>query len=130
MPEKRTYADRAEYIKQAVTKRRRKLKEMLVEYKGGKCIICGYKKTPWALDLHHIDPSKKDFGMSVRGLTRSLERLKKEADKCIILCANCHREIHAGITQLPEAISVEKRSEFGETLKGQSRAKPRHAGKV
>lgn len=131
MPERRTYADRAEYLKQAVTKRRRKLKEMLVEYKGGKCIVCGYYKTPWALDLHHVDPSKKDFSLSVRGLTRSWEVLKNEADKCIILCANCHREIHAGITQLPRAISVEKRSEFGGTLRGQFRAKPlRKKGKV
>ncbi|TSC52084.1 MAG: HNH endonuclease [Parcubacteria group bacterium LiPW_41] len=130
MPEKRTYADRAEYIKQAVTKRRRKLKEMLVEYKGGKCVVCKYKKTSWALDLHHIDPIKKDFNMSVRGLTRSWERLKQEADKCVLLCANCHREIHAGITQLPKAISVEKRSEFGETQKGQSRAKPLKKRKV
>ena len=101
MPEKRTYADRREYLKQAVTKRRRKLKSMLVEYKGGKCAICGYKKTPWALDLHHVDESKKLFGLSIRGLTRSWERLKKEADKCVLLCANCHREIHAGISQLP-----------------------------
>jgi len=100
--EKRTYADRAEYLKKAVTKRRRKLKVMLVEYRGGKCQICGYSKTPWALDLHHIDEKKKEFGMSVRGLTRSWERLKQEADKCVLVCANCHREIHAGITQLPK----------------------------
>jgi len=130
MPEKRTYADRAEYIKQAVTKRRKKLKEMLVEYKGGGCVVCGYRRTPWALDLHHINPLKKDFSMSVRGLTRSWDRLKKEADKCILLCANCHREIHAGITQLPKVISVEKRSEIGETLHGQSRAKPLKKRKV
>jgi hypothetical protein len=102
--EKRTYADRREYLKIAVTKRRRKLKSLLVEYKGGKCMVCSYKKTPWAMDLHHVDESKKSFDMSSRGLTRSLERLKKEADKCVLLCANCHREIHAGITQLPKKI--------------------------
>ena len=102
MPEKRTYADRAEYLKIAVTKRRRKLKSLLVEYKGGQCIVCNYKKTPWALDFHHVDGLKKSFSMSVRGLTRSLERLQEEADKCVLLCANCHREIHAGVTQLPK----------------------------
>jgi len=107
--EKRTYADRREYMIMAVAKRRRKLKSMLVEYKGGKCIICGYKKTPWAMDIHHVDNSKKSFSMSTRGLTRSWERLKKEADKCVLLCANCHREIHAGLVQLPRAIEVEKR---------------------
>ena len=100
--EKRTYADRAEYLKAAVTKRRRKLKLLLLEYKGGKCIVCGYNKTPWAMDLHHVDETKKEFSMSVRGLTRSWERLKKEADKCVLLCANCHREVHAGIAQLPK----------------------------
>ena len=77
---------------------------MVVEYKGGKCKICGYKKTPWAMDLHHIDASKKEFGLAVRGLTRSIEKIMKEADKCILVCANCHREIHAGITQLPRVI--------------------------
>ena len=101
MPDKRKYADRAEYIKQAVTKRRRKLKQLLAEYKGGKCMICGYKRSIWVLELHHIDASTKEFGLSVRGLTRSWEKLKQEADKCILLCANCHREVHAGITQLP-----------------------------
>ncbi len=104
MPDKRTYADRAEYLKKAVTERRRKLKLMLVEYKGGQCVTCGYKKCVWAFDLHHIDGSTKEFGLSVRGLTRSWEKLKEEADKCILVCANCHREIHAGITQLPKEI--------------------------
>ena len=104
MPDKRTYADRAEYLKKAVTERRRKLKLMLVEYKSGQCVTCGYKKCVWAFDLHHIDGSTKEFGLSVRGLTRSWEKLKEEADKCILVCANCHREIHAGITQLPKEI--------------------------
>jgi hypothetical protein len=99
MPEKRTYRDRAEYLKKAVTLRRRKLKSMVVEYKGGKCMRCGYSKSIWALDLHHLDESTKEFGLSARGMTRSWEKIKKEADKCILLCANCHREIHAGVTR-------------------------------
>ena len=101
MPDKRTYADRSEYLKRAVTERRRRLKVKLVEYKGGKCKICGYSKSPWALDLHHKNPKDKSFGLSVRGLTRSWIILQKEADKCVFICANCHREVHAGITQLP-----------------------------
>ncbi len=104
MPEKRTYADRAEYLKRAVTERRRRLKVMLVEYKGGQCAICGYSRTPWALDLHHVDPKSKSFGLSVKGLTRSWDKLKQEADKCMLICANCHRETHAGIAQLPKEI--------------------------
>lgn len=97
--ETRTYRDRAEYLKKAVTKRRRKLKVMAVDYKGGKCQMCGYNKYSGALDFHHLDPNEKDFGLSVRGLTRSWERIKEEIDKCILVCANCHREIHAGILQ-------------------------------
>jgi hypothetical protein len=99
--EKRTYADRREYMVMAVARRRRRLKLMLIEYKGGQCVICGYERTAWAMDLHHVDDSQKSFSMSTRGLTRSWERLKQEADKCVLLCANCHREVHAGIVQLP-----------------------------
>lgn len=101
MPEKRTYADRREYMVVAVAKRRKRLKEMIVEYKGGKCVICGYNKHVGAFDLHHLDESKKEFGLSTRGLTRSWEKLKAEADKCILVCANCHREIHAGVVTVP-----------------------------
>ena len=114
MPDKRTYADRAEYLKRAVTERRRKLKVMVVEYKGNKCALCGYKKCVWAFDLHHIDESKKEFGLSVRGLTRSWHKIQKEADKCILVCANCHREIHSGITQLSTERRIEKRGELRE----------------
>lgn len=105
MPDKRTYRDRAEYLKKAVVKRRRKIKEMLVSYKGGRCIICHYSKCIEALDLHHKDGTQKDFGLSVRGLTRAWEKSRKEADKCILVCANCHREIHAGLIPVP----IEKR---------------------
>jgi len=100
MPDKRTYADRAKYLTEAVSRRRRKLKEMVVEYKGGKCVLCGYNKYVGAFDLHHRSDSKKEFGLSTRGLTRSWEKIKSEADKCILVCANCHREIHSGVTQL------------------------------
>jgi hypothetical protein len=103
MPEKRTYADRREYLIKAVAKRRRKIKLMAIEYKGGKCQICGYNKYPGALDLHHIN-GQKDFGIGDKRYTRSWERIKQELDKCILVCANCHREIEAGITQLPKEI--------------------------
>lgn len=99
MKEKRTYADRAEYLIDAVRKRRKKLREMAIKYKGGACYICGYKSCSEALDFHHIDESQKDFGISSKGYTRSWESVQQELDKCILVCANCHREIHAGITQ-------------------------------
>lgn len=101
MPYKRKYADRAKYLIKAVAKRRKKIREMAIEYKGGKCILCGYNKCIQSLDFHHVGNSKKDFGISDRGYTRSWERVKQEIDKCILVCANCHRELHVGIKQLP-----------------------------
>lgn len=95
MKDKRKYADRAEYIKQAVSKRRKKIRKMAVEYKGGKCSLCGYDKCIDALEFHHQDEKSKKFGLSQSGLTRSWEKTKFELDKCIIICANCHRELHS-----------------------------------
>lgn len=77
-----------------VMKRRKKIKEMAIEYMGGCCRECGYKKCIAALEFHHLDPTKKDFSLSNRGYCRSWEKVKKELDKCIMVCANCHREIH------------------------------------
>lgn len=82
---------------EAVTRRRRKLKELAITYKGGACMHCGYSKCNAALEFHHLDPSKKDFSISVQGYTRSWEYIKTELDKCILVCANCHREIHANL---------------------------------
>lgn len=99
--DKRTYADRAAYLKQAVAKRRKMLMHKALEYKGGQCMICGYRKCKRALTFHHVDPRTKSFGLSARGITRSWEKVKAELDKCILLCANCHAEVHDGITQPP-----------------------------
>jgi 5-methylcytosine-specific restriction endonuclease McrA len=112
MADKRKYADRKEELIRAVAKRRRKIKTLAIEYKGGKCQVCGYDKYPGALDLHHMDYKDKDFGIADKGYTRSWEKVKAELDKCVLVCANCHREIEAGITQLPRAIGVEKRGEL------------------
>ncbi len=75
---------------------------MAREYAGGKCAICEYNKCPSALSFHHRDPKQKSFGVSDRGITRSWDKTRAEIDKCILLCANCHMEVHAGITQLPD----------------------------
>lgn len=84
----------------AVQLRRDRIKEMAVEYKGGCCEICGYDKHIGALEFHHKDPNEKDFGISHKGYTRAWKKVKIELDKCVMLCANCHREVHAGITQI------------------------------
>ena len=76
MKETRKYADRREYIKKAVSKRRKKLREMAIEYGGGKCALCGYDRCSDALEFHHANSLEKEFGVSQAGLTRSWEREK------------------------------------------------------
>jgi len=71
-----------------------------VDYKGEKCQCCGYDKYIGALEFHHIDPNEKDFSLSHRGYCYSWDKVKKELDKCILVCSNCHREIHAGIIKV------------------------------
>lgn len=71
---------------------RKRTKVKLVEYKGGCCCRCGYNKSMNVLQFHHLDPAKKDF--TIGGKSWSYERLKEEVDKCILVCANCHIEIH------------------------------------
>lgn len=78
---------------QAVTIKRRAIKKALIEYKGGRCERCGYDKCMRALEFHHLDPSEKDFGIS-KNLCKSMEKQKAEVDKCILLCSNCHAEVH------------------------------------
>lgn len=90
--ETRTYADRREANKVSVIKRRKQNKIALVEYKGGCCERCGYDKCIDALEFHHIDPTTKET--KNLGTTAALSKQKEEADKCILVCANCHREIH------------------------------------
>lgn len=100
MAEKRKYKDRAKYIIQAVTKRRKKLRIMAVNQLGGKRAICGYNKFQDALEFHHLNNQGKDFGLSEKGMTRSWIRIKAELKKCVLVCANCHREIHGKKLQL------------------------------
>lgn len=77
---------------ESVIEWRKRTKIKLVEYKGGKCEFCGYNKSINALQFHHIDSNEKDFTISGKSL--SFERLKNEVDKCLLLCANCHHEVH------------------------------------
>lgn len=74
-------------------KRRQARKQKAVEYKGGKCVKCGYSKSVAAMDFHHLDPTVKEFALASRK-DLSWDQWKIELDKCILLCANCHREIH------------------------------------
>ena len=77
-----------------VKEHRKRVKEELIAYKGGKCEICGYDKCIAALDFHHINPEEKDFAISNSNIYKNIEALKQEVDKCMLVCANCHRELH------------------------------------
>lgn len=90
--------------------RTRAIKKEAIEYKGGKCLLCGYSKCYRNLHFHHLDPESKSFGISVLR-TSSIERLKPELDKCVLLCANCHGEVEDGLIKIPSP-----RLELGTTL--------------
>lgn len=98
--ETRKYIDRREYLSKATNIRRLRIKTKLVELKGGRCQICGYSRCLTALDFHHVDEKTKVFELSQRDLTKSWKKIFDEAKKCLLVCANCHREIHAGLVAL------------------------------
>jgi len=95
---------RRKYLGFKISEQRRKVKLQCIEYKGGRCSVCGYDKCPAALEFHHMDPLKKDFGISSNGASRSFEKCKSEIDKCILVCSNCHAEIHHEQTELVREI--------------------------
>jgi hypothetical protein len=88
----------------AVKERRRRVKSLLVAESGGRCVLCGFDAHPCALQFHHLDPSAKLFEIGGRGLTRSLAALRAEAEKCALVCANCHAMVEVGAATLPEAL--------------------------
>ena len=88
---------------EAVESWRKRKKKVLVEYKGGKCQCCGYSKCIEALEFHHLDPNIKSFTIS--GKSKSFNSLKSEVDKCILVCSNCHKEIHAGLINIDTIIN-------------------------
>ena len=86
---------------EAVVRRRRKVKAILVEEAGGRCQLCGYDRFFGALEFHHLDPTKKRLALSARGIAYALDTVREEARKCALLCANCHAEVENGIASLP-----------------------------
>jgi len=85
---------------ESVAARRRRVKEILVREAGGCCLICGFAQYIGALQFHHVDPAGKAFAVSRRGVTRSLAKAREEAQKCVLLCANCHAMVEAGLLDL------------------------------
>ena len=85
----------------AVTRRRRKVKSILVAEAGGACCICGYAGNMRALHFHHLEPDQKRLEINAKGVSLSLQTLRAEAQKCVLLCSNCHAEVEDGAVSLP-----------------------------
>ena len=81
---------REKYINDRPNRKEKRI--FIQQYKLDKgCSVCGYSKSSHALDLDHIDRTKKNFSMS-KGCKYSWEKIIKELENCVVLCANCHRE--------------------------------------
>lgn len=92
---------------EAVARRRRAMRDTLIAEAGGRCAICSYDRCPAALHFHHLDPATKRFTIR-SGRTPSLSRLREEAEKCVLLCSNCHAEVESGLTSIPARVSEVK----------------------
>ena len=89
----------AEYVTNCIRQRKKDLINVL----GGQCCICGFNQFQEALDFHHVNPNTKEFGIgSSNAVTKALNKQLIEVKKCVLLCANCHRGVHAGILTIPE----------------------------
>lgn len=86
---------------QAVT-RQQNFKKQCLDYKGGKCLSCGYNNYQGALEFHHLNPNEKEFHLASVKHNSFNNEIKKELDKCILLCSNCHREIHGNVISYDE----------------------------
>jgi len=82
-------------IDEQTTKRRWSKRDRLIKMFGARCFHCGFDKYTSVLDFHHIDPNQKKFMLALYH-NRSFETQLAEAKKCVLLCANCHRALHAG----------------------------------
>lgn len=88
-----TVDEKKEHNYESVRSYRQRNKIKAIDYKGGKCEICGYDKSNWSLEFHHTDPNNKDFNISSKSHF-NWDKIKIELDKCILVCKNCHGEIH------------------------------------
>lgn len=97
------YGRRRDYCRECFNRKKlevgRKRREWAIAHLGGRCVVCGFNKWSSGLDLHHLDPKKKDVGF--RGFRYwSLKRCEDEIKKCVLVCKNCHAGIHSGNVEL------------------------------
>jgi hypothetical protein len=84
---------------------RKRTKERIIVSMGGKCVICGYNRCSASLALHHLNPSEKDFSFgALRASIRGWATIVHELRKCILVCNNCHGEIHSGLIAVPHNV--------------------------
>ena len=83
---------------------RRRMKMRAVAYMGGTCFGCDRTGPQAIFEFHHWDPNGKDFGITQDGVPRRWDKVVAELAKCVMLCANCHREAHAGVRELDEGL--------------------------
>ncbi len=92
---KKYYQTNKERFREHNKNNRKKSREYIQEAKKGKCCSrCGWSEHPCALDFHHTDPSTKHKDIAVMAQTYSIKQIQEEIDKCILVCANCHRILH------------------------------------
>lgn len=87
---------------EAVCNHVKKRKRDLVSVLGGKCCICGFDGFQEGFDFHHVNPQEKSFGFGAQAATKALIPQLEELKKCVLVCSNCHRGIHASIFVVPE----------------------------
>lgn len=81
------------YMKEKYKEKKLEIQDLKQELK---CAKCGYDKCGAALDFHHRDPAEKDERVAQMVSNRyALDKVREEIKKCVVLCANCHREFHA-----------------------------------
>ena len=114
----------------SITKFYQVRKQRIVYVMGGQCALCGYNKNIQALEMHHIDPQEKDFTFSDTKKYHTWEELSIEMQKCVLLCANCHREIHYPLDEenpieLKSSYNPERSAEI-QALITQEKTKTKH----
>ena len=102
---------------QDVKNTRARLKERAVYVMGGKCVCCGYNRCITALEFHHLNPEEKDFTLG-QNANLGWDKICAELPKCVLVCANCHREIHNGLLLNPveSSFNQEKANEITELM--------------
>lgn len=90
----KTKVDRKDLTSKAKKALIKRNQALIASERSGGCKVCGYNKCPEALEFHHKDPNTKDLSICKGVRNWGTDRLREEISKCIVVCANCHREIH------------------------------------